>query len=79
MVINFTQVSFKAPWITGIGTFFFFLNMLLFLNNCILITLRFYLRPGSFMHSFTDQVESLFAPAFVSTLFLFNYSTIWIH
>jgi hypothetical protein len=28
--------------------------------------MRFYLRPGSLTKSFTDQVESLFIPAFVS-------------
>lgn len=47
--------------------------MLLFLTNCILISVRFYLRPGSFMHSFTDQVESLFAPAFVSIFFCIRF------
>jgi hypothetical protein len=36
------------------------------LLNCILITLRFRWRPGTFRTSFTDQVESLFVPAFVS-------------
>lgn len=34
--------------------------------NCALISYRFYLRPGSFTSSFTDRVESLFIPAFVS-------------
>jgi hypothetical protein len=31
-----------------------------------MLSARFYLRPGSFTQSFTDQVESLFIPAFVS-------------
>jgi hypothetical protein len=52
----------------GVGKFFFLLNIALFLTNCILISTRFCLRPGSFMHSFTDQVESLFIPAFVRTI-----------
>lgn len=29
--------------------------------------MRFHLRPGSLRHSFTDQFESLFVPAFVSS------------
>lgn len=40
--------------------------MALFVMNCILLSCRFYLRPGAFTSSFTDQVESLFIPAFVS-------------
>lgn len=45
---------------------FALLNMALFVTNCVLITVRFRLRPGSFTASFTDQVESLFINAFVS-------------
>ncbi|KAM0553853.1 hypothetical protein ACHAPJ_007199 [Fusarium lateritium] len=48
--------------------FFFFLNLVLFLTNCILICMRFHLRPGSFVHSFTDQMESLFIPASVVSI-----------
>lgn len=36
--------------------------------NCVLITMRFIMVPGSFMHSFLDQVESLFIPAVVSSI-----------
>lgn len=59
-------VPYDAPWLMGVGTFFFLLNITLFLTNCVLICTRFFMRPGSFVHSFTDQVESLFIPAFVS-------------
>lgn len=59
-------VPWRTDWIYGIGVFFFLLNICLFLMNCILISIRFGLRPGSFTNSFTDQVESLFIPAFVS-------------
>lgn len=45
---------------------FALLNMALFVMNCVLIAIRFRLRPGSFIGSFTDQVESLFINAFVS-------------
>ncbi|KAL1878561.1 hypothetical protein VTK73DRAFT_7826 [Phialemonium thermophilum] len=58
------SVPFGSRWITGLGFFFYFLNMLLFIMNCVMITLRFHWRPGSFITSFTDQFESLFIPAF---------------
>lgn len=51
---------------TVIGLIFFFLNLGLFVINCILISLRFRYRPHSFRRSVTDQVESLFTPAIVS-------------
>ncbi|KAK5997127.1 Malic acid transport-like protein [Cladobotryum mycophilum] len=57
-------LSYKASWITGVGVFFCLLNIILFVTNCILLSARFYLRPGSLTKSFTDQVESLFIPAF---------------
>ena len=59
-------MPFQARWLTGIGLFFFMLNLCLFLLNCVMISIRFRLHPGSFTHSFTDQVESLFIPALVS-------------
>ncbi|KAF7546184.1 hypothetical protein G7046_g9377 [Stylonectria norvegica] len=54
----------SLTWITGIGVFFCLLNIVLFLANCVFLLIRFRLRPGSFTNSFTDQVESLFIPAF---------------
>ncbi|KAL6913410.1 hypothetical protein FSHL1_011086 [Fusarium sambucinum] len=57
------SLKWTAPWLRGIGLFFFFLNIILFIMNCVLICTRFYLRPGSFMNSFTDQIESLFISA----------------
>lgn len=59
-------VPFQPNWLVGVGLFFFMLNITLFIMNCCLITMRFILRPGSFVNSFTDQIESLFIPAFVS-------------
>ena len=58
-------VFYNPAWVTAIGTFFFILNIVLFLLNCTLLSWRFIIRPGSFLNSFTDQVESLFIPAFV--------------
>lgn len=61
------KVPSDAAWITGIGVAFFLFNLCLFIMNCVLISIRFHLRPGSLRDSFTDQVESLFIPAFVRT------------
>ena len=62
--------SSTVPWqpagLIGVGTMFFIFNLCLFVLNCVLISMRFYLRPGSFVQSFTDQLESLFVPSFVS-------------
>ncbi|KAF5000003.1 hypothetical protein FGRMN_2084 [Fusarium graminum] len=62
------SLKWESPWIHGIGLFFFMLNLVLFLTNCILICTRFHLRPGSFVNSFTDQVESLFISASVVSI-----------
>lgn len=60
------QVVYRPEWVTGFGIFFCLLNIVLFLANCVFLSMRFYLRPGSLTKSSTDQVESLFIPAFVS-------------
>ncbi|KAL7944441.1 voltage-dependent anion channel domain-containing protein [Trichoderma barbatum] len=57
-------LAYQAKWVNGFGVFFCLLNIVLFLTNCVLLSIRFYLRPGSLTKSFTDQVESLFIPAF---------------
>lgn len=67
-VFHSIWVAYEASWLYYIGLVFFLFNMSLFMMNCILITMRFRMVPGSFTHSFKDQVESLFIPAvFVST------------
>jgi tellurite resistance protein TehA-like permease len=62
------QVPYESDWLYYIGLVFFFFNLCLFVTNCILITVRFRLVPGSFVQSFLDQTESLFIPAVVSPL-----------
>ncbi|UKZ54773.1 hypothetical protein TrVGV298_008586 [Trichoderma virens] len=52
---------YQAGWVNGFGVFFCLLNIVLFLTNCVLLSMRFYLRPGSLTKSFTDQVESFIA------------------
>lgn len=59
-------VSYRGPWLDGVGVAIFLFNICLFIMNCVLISIRFHLRPGSFMNAFTDQTESLFIPSFVS-------------
>lgn len=60
-------VPFQAHWLYVIGVIFFIFNMCLFATISILLFMRFRIRPGSFIHSFTDQFEALFIPAAVST------------
>lgn len=57
-------VCHQTGWDVIIGIPFCTLNIVLLLLDCILISPRFYRRPGSFTYSFTDQVESLFILAF---------------
>lgn len=57
------SIPFRSDWLYYIGLVFFLFNLCLFLVNCICITLRFRMVPGSFTHSFNDQTESLFIPA----------------
>ncbi|KAK0747582.1 voltage-dependent anion channel-domain-containing protein [Apiosordaria backusii] len=62
------SIPYESRWLTGIGLFFYFLNICLFIMNCVLITLRFHWRPGSFVESFTDQMESLFISAIIVSM-----------
>ncbi|KAK0652182.1 voltage-dependent anion channel-domain-containing protein [Cercophora newfieldiana] len=52
-----SSLPYRSHWLTGIGLAFFFFNLCLFAINTILILMRFRLRPGSFLNSFTDQFE----------------------
>ncbi|UNI20023.1 hypothetical protein JDV02_006158 [Purpureocillium takamizusanense] len=69
------SLPYQASWVTGLGVFFVLLNVSLFLLHCVLIAARFYLRPGSFVRSFTDQVESLFIPAFFVSIAIIMINT----
>ncbi|KAI1330766.1 voltage-dependent anion channel-domain-containing protein [Xylariaceae sp. FL0255] len=64
-VLYSLSVAYSATWVWYIGLVFFLLNLTLFVINSVLITMRFVMVPGSFMHSFLDQMESLFIPAVV--------------
>ncbi|KAF6833134.1 C4-dicarboxylate transporter/malic acid transporter [Colletotrichum musicola] len=58
-------VPYQAAWLNGFAVAFFLLNLVLFIMNCVMATLRFRFRRGELVHSFTDQTESLFIPASV--------------
>ncbi|KAK4189957.1 putative transporter [Podospora australis] len=59
------SIPYNSDWLSGIGLAFFFLNICLFITNCVLISLRFHWRPGSFVDSFTEQFESLFISSII--------------
>ncbi|EGS23960.1 uncharacterized protein CTHT_0006700 [Thermochaetoides thermophila DSM 1495] len=59
------SIPYRSKWLTGIGLAFFFLNIILYLINCLMLSLRFWFRPGAFLNSLTDQVESLFISAII--------------
>ncbi|KAH7356679.1 voltage-dependent anion channel-domain-containing protein [Rhexocercosporidium sp. MPI-PUGE-AT-0058] len=59
------SIPFKFKGLTTIGNAFLILTIILFITCCILITIRFCSRPGSFKQSFLEPSESLFIPASV--------------
>ncbi|KAI0972891.1 voltage-dependent anion channel-domain-containing protein [Xylaria arbuscula] len=67
-VLYSVSKAYDVRWLESVGVVFFLLNLLLFIFNCVLITMKFILVPGSFTHSFLDEVESLFIPAVVVSI-----------
>ncbi|KAI1402001.1 voltage-dependent anion channel-domain-containing protein [Hypoxylon fuscum] len=67
-VLHSIWTPYRADWLWCIGLIFFLFNLCLFVMNCVLITMRFVMVPGSFVHSFLDQTESLFIPAVVVSI-----------
>ena len=58
-------VPFRFPGLYALGCIFFILNMVLFIFNVTMISLRFYYYPRTFKASFLHPTESLFIPAAV--------------
>lgn len=56
-------VPFRFRGLDTIGTMFFLLNLLLFIMNVILISLRFHYHPDTFKASFLHPTERLFVPS----------------
>ncbi|KAE9377459.1 hypothetical protein N431DRAFT_365249 [Stipitochalara longipes BDJ] len=61
------SIPYRSNWLRVLGVIVFLFNVVLFIINCIFITLRFKWNPGSFRRSFTSPSESLFVPACVSS------------
>lgn len=59
------SIPFKFKGLNTIGNIFLILTIVLFITCCILITIRFCSKPGSFRQSFLEPSESLFIPASV--------------
>jgi tellurite resistance protein TehA-like permease len=53
----------RFPGLYAIGCMFFIFNMVLFLFNIVMISLRFYHYPNTLRASFLHPTESLFVPA----------------
>lgn len=58
-------VPFRFHGLYALGCIFFILNIVLFLFNATMISLRFYWFPKTFKASFLHPTESLFIPAAV--------------
>ncbi|SMR45706.1 unnamed protein product [Zymoseptoria tritici ST99CH_1E4] len=61
-------VPYRFNGIYAIGVFFFLLNIVLFIFNVAMISLRFYFYPSTFLHSILHPTESLFIPASVISI-----------
>ena len=58
-------MPFRFLGLETIGLIFFFLNMVLFILNLAMISLRFYCHPETFKASILHPTERLFIPAAV--------------
>ncbi|KAJ1338427.1 Voltage-dependent anion channel [Microdochium nivale] len=67
-VLHSVWNGYQANWLYNVGLVFYLFNLSLFVMNCVFISMRFSMTPGSFVQSFTDQLESLFIPSFVVSI-----------
>ncbi|KAI4113984.1 MAG: hypothetical protein LQ345_005146 [Seirophora villosa] len=58
-------VPFRFRGLYAIGVIFFLFNLLLFIINVTMISLRFYTHPGTFRASYMHPTERLFLPSAV--------------
>ncbi len=74
-------MPFRFPGLYAIGAIFFLLNIVLFIINVSMISLRFYLYPETFMASILHPTERLFLPAAVVSFgtILINISQYGLH
>jgi tellurite resistance protein TehA-like permease len=62
------SVPYKFHGLYALGCIFFILNMVLFIFNVVMISLRFYFFPSTFKASILHPTESLFVPASVISI-----------
>lgn len=61
-------VPYRFPGLYAIGCIFFMLNIVLFIFNVTMISIRFRLYPATFKASIQHPTESLFMPAAVISI-----------
>ena len=68
----FSLMTVTVPYdfngLFAIGCIFFIFNIVLWIFNVVMITLRFRMHPGTFMQSILHPTESLFVPAWLISL-----------
>ncbi|CAK1360111.1 unnamed protein product [Cercospora beticola] len=62
------RVPYRFAGLYAIGCIFFILNIVLFLFNVTMISLRFYYHRDTFKHSILHPTESLFIPASIISI-----------
>jgi tellurite resistance protein TehA-like permease len=62
------HVPYRFSGLYAIGCIFVIFNMVLFIFNVTMISLRFRWYPSTFMASILHPTESLFIPAFVISI-----------
>lgn len=67
-VLYSVPAPFRFNGLYAIGCIFFLLNIVLFLTNIVMISMRFYLYRETFKDSFLHPTESLFTPAIIISL-----------
>ncbi|GAB7350558.1 hypothetical protein MBLNU459_g1136t3 [Dothideomycetes sp. NU459] len=61
-------VPYRFHGLYAIGCIFFLLNVVLFMFNVVMISLRFYFHPSTFAASIRHPTESLFIPALIISI-----------
>ena len=59
---------FRFPGLYTLGCIIFLFNLLLFIFNTIIISIRFYFWPETFKASFLHPTESLFIPSVIISI-----------
>ncbi|CAD6450366.1 f9475de9-8f0e-41d3-993f-d28293b1ffa5 [Sclerotinia trifoliorum] len=57
------SIPYRSNWLQILGEVVFLLNLAFFIMICVLMSLRFKWKPGSFSKSFLSPSESLYIPA----------------